>query len=83
MSSDRSRRSRWAATLALAAILSLGAAPALADEYESTDSAHPLRIVAYVLHPVGVILDTLIVKPAHFLVSYEPLKTLFGHDEDY
>jgi len=56
--------------------------PALADDYDSTDAAHPLRIAAYALHPVGVILDYLLVRPAHWLVSHEPLKTLFGHDED-
>ena len=57
------------------------ATPAVADEYDSTNAAHPLRIAAYVLHPVGVILDYLIVRPAHWLVSNEPLKTLFGHED--
>ncbi|MCP5058733.1 MAG: hypothetical protein GY937_18690 [bacterium] len=64
--------------------LSLVAAgsPALAHDHDSTRSGHPLRIVAYVLHPVGVILDTLILKPAHWLGSIEPISTLVGHDED-
>ncbi len=70
--------------LALAFALQLGvaAAPAAADDYDPEESAHPLRIIAYVVHPVGVILDWLIVRPAHWLVSREHLKTLFGHTED-
>ena len=46
------------AVLAAAALL---AAPttAIADEYESERAGHPLRIAGYVLHPIGVIIDTL------------------------
>ena len=62
--------------------LLVGAAPVAADDYDSQESGHPLRVVAYALHPVGVIVDTLIFRPAHWLVSYEPLRTLFGHEED-
>jgi hypothetical protein len=57
----------------------LVAAPGLADEYESDAAGNPLRIAAYVVHPVGVILETLIFKPAHWLVSFEPMKKFFGH----
>ncbi len=51
---------------------------ARAEHYHSERAGHPLRIVAYVLHPVGVILDTLIFKPAWSLAQYEPLRTLVG-----
>ena len=51
---------------------------ASADRYRSQRAGHPLRIVAYALHPVGVILDTLIFKPAWSLAQYEPLRTLVG-----
>jgi hypothetical protein len=63
----------------VAALFLVGATPASADGYEPEYAAHPLRVVAYILHPVGVILDLLIVRPAHFLVMHEPFKTLFGH----
>lgn len=63
----------------LTAALSLGATAARADRYQPTESGHPLRIVAYVLHPVGVVIDTLIFRPAHWLVHHEPMATLFGH----
>ncbi len=55
---------------------------ARADDYDPERAGHPLRIVAYVLHPVGVALDYLIFRPAHWLGSHEPLRTLFGHEAD-
>jgi hypothetical protein len=57
------------------------ASPALADEYDEDSAGHPLRIVAYLLHPVGVAIDYLILRPAHWLVSQEPMKTVFGHED--
>jgi hypothetical protein len=53
----------------------------LDDEYDPTETGNPLRVVAYVLHPVGVILDTLIFRPAHWLGSKEPIKTLVGKED--
>lgn len=68
--------------LALAGALVLaGASPALADDYDQERAGHPLRILAYVVHPVGVALDYLLLRPAHWLVSQEPLKTVFGHED--
>ncbi len=57
------------------------ASPALADEYDEDSAGHPLRIVAYVLHPVGVAIEYLILRPAHWLVTQEPMKTVFGHED--
>ncbi|MCA9512076.1 MAG: hypothetical protein R3E88_18810 [Myxococcota bacterium] len=67
----------------LLAIL-LGAAPlaARADDYDSKRSGHPLRIAAYVLYPVGLLVDTLIFRPAHWVGSHEPFRTVFGHEVD-
>lgn len=50
------------------------------ERYEPLRAGHPLRIVAYALHPVGVILDYAIFRPAHWLGSHEPLRTLFGQE---
>ena len=77
---DRVRRSLLAGAMALA--LLAGAAPASADEYEPKRAGHPLRIVAYVVHPVGVAIDYLILRPAHWIGSHEPFKTIFGHEDD-
>ncbi len=58
-------------------------APTLASaaRYRSQRAGNPIRIAAYVLHPVGVILDTLIFKPAWSLAQYEPLLTLVGMEK--
>jgi hypothetical protein len=75
---QRFRRS--IAALLACGVLLLGATPALADEYDPQQAGHPLRFIAYVLHPVGVVLDLLIVRPAHWLVSQEGLDEFFGHE---
>lgn len=64
--------------------LSLLSAPlaASADDYDDEKSGHPLRVVAYVLYPVGLLIDTLIFRPAHWLGSCEPFSTLFGHEDE-
>ena len=50
-----------------------------ADEYDDSQS-HPLRVVAYVTHPVGVAIEWLVAWPFHFLVSAsKPQEYLFGH----
>ena len=76
------RRAFRRASAALAASLALGlAAPAaFADDYDPQEAGHPLRMVAYVVHPVGVVLDLLIFRPAHWIVHHEPLALLFGHE---
>jgi len=51
------------------------------DEYDPTETGNPLRIVAYALHPVGVILDTLIFRPAYWIGGHEPIKTLVGRED--
>ena len=76
-------RQRWLAGLLLSLFLvGASAAPVAADDFDSTHAGHPLRIVAYVLHPIGVAIEYLILRPAHWLVSQEPMETLFGHEED-
>jgi hypothetical protein len=69
---------RWVSALSLAFVLSL-ASPVTADEYDASNAGHPVRMVAYLLHPVGVLIDYVLLRPAHWLVSSEPMKTIFGH----
>lgn len=68
--------------LPLALAVALSSAPALAHDHDSSRSGHPLRIIAYVLHPVGLLIDTILFRPAHWVVNHEPFATVFGHDED-
>jgi hypothetical protein len=58
-------------------------APAAAHDHDPEESGHPLRIVAYALHPVGVAIDWLVLRPAHWVGHHEPFRTLFGHDDEY
>ena len=51
------------------------------DDYDSKRAGHPLRIVAYVLHPVGVALDWLIFRPAWWIGSHDPFYALFGRTD--
>jgi hypothetical protein len=75
---QRSLRRVLCAGFLVFALLAVAAPSGAADGYDSKRAGHPLRIVAYVLHPAGVILDTVIFRPAYWLGSHEPLRTLFG-----
>ncbi len=48
------------------------------ERYDPHKSGHPLRVVGYFGHAVGMIVDTLIFRPAWWIAHYEPLYTLFG-----
>ncbi len=77
--------SRWAkATMGLllsGALLVASASPAFADRYDKRRAGHPLRIAAYIIYPVGALLDVLIMRPAHWLVSQEPFKSAVNHED--
>jgi hypothetical protein len=83
MSSTRpTSRRRSCAALLLAALLLASASPATADEYDARRAGHPLRVVAYALHPIGVALDWMLFRPAHWVVHQPVLSHVFGHDVD-
>lgn len=71
---------RLAAGLAFSLLL-MGASPSAADEFDSRYAGHPLRFAAYLVYPIGVILETLITRPAHWLIHRPALKGLFGHTD--
>jgi hypothetical protein len=64
------------------AIVLLGAWEAGAADYDPLESGNPIRVAAYALHPVGVILDYMIFRPAWWVGSKEPFRTLFGREQD-
>ncbi len=74
------RMRRILACAGLALFVSAVALPAAADRYDPQEAGHPLRIVAYFVHPVGVVLDLVLFRPAHWLISHEPLASLTGHE---
>lgn len=51
------------------------------DDHDPTQAGHPLRIVAYGLHPIGVALDWILVRPAVWVVRHEPFRTIFGYED--
>jgi hypothetical protein len=53
----------------------------VADSHDPNRAAHPLRIAAYALHPVGVTLDWVIVRPAVWVAKREPFRTIFGYQD--
>ncbi len=66
-----------AAALALVPLVAMGAR---ADDYDPQRAGHPVRILAYVVHPVGVIVDLVLFRPAHWIGSLPVLDELFGHE---
>lgn len=81
MRRDNGVNRSWGLGVVLVAGLALApAVPVSADDYDAQRAGHPVRMAAYALHPIGVILDWLLFRPAHFLGSLEPLRTLFGHE---
>lgn len=70
---------RGCAALVLVGVLATLATPMAADEYDSRRAGHPVRVLAYALHPVGVALDYLIFRPAHWVGSQPVIRTIFGH----
>jgi len=73
---------RCLAACLLVAGVGVLAGPAAADEYDARRAGHPLRVVAYVLHPIGVTLDYLLFRPAHWVGSLPVVRTIFGHEVD-
>jgi hypothetical protein len=66
--------------LALALCLALpGAARAAADEYDDSQS-HPLRVVTYLVHPIGMAFEWVLFRPFHQIVAASPeTEYVFGH----
>jgi outer membrane protein OmpA-like peptidoglycan-associated protein len=68
------------AASAIAASLILTAGNAGAHEYDRDDSDHPLRYVAYVLHPVGVAIEYVVLRPIHWFASRPVVHKIVGHE---
>jgi hypothetical protein len=80
---DAKHRTGTRFVTALAAVIVFSAmaisTPARADEYDPQRAGHPVRVIAYIVHPVGVMLDLLIFRPAHWIGSQPGLDKFFGH----
>ena len=80
----RGKIRRSLASMVVIGGLLFAASPGLAaeteDPYESTEAGHPVKIVYYIVYPVGFLIDALIMKPAYWLGRHEPFRTVFGTD---
>ncbi len=52
--------------------------PGYYDGYDDSQ-AHPLRLLAYAVHPIGFAAEWLITRPIHAIVSQPELHRVFGH----
>src|SRR2546430_2436746 len=67
-------------TVGLGVVLLAGLAQAGYDDYDDYTDSHPLRLIAYVLHPVGYTIEWLALRPFHALVTQPELQPVFGTD---
>jgi len=86
MKAQGARRRSLVAPVSVFLILALcgggsWAAPtAAAGEYNPQEAGHPLKLVAYLVAPIGTLLDYGLMRPAFWLVRKEPFRTLFGYE---
>ena len=71
--------SRTSVASLLTAALVLMAAPSFADRYHRGTDDDPFKLVGYVLHPIGIIGEYLVMRPIHWFVSQGDNDILFGH----
>ena len=48
------------------------------DDYDDSQS-NPLRLAAYLLHPVGFVAEWLVLRPFHRIVAQDDMEAIFGH----
>ena len=67
--------------LGLVVLVGLGGAPTVAQAHYAYDDSqsHPLRVVAYAVYPVGYLLEWLIFRPMHFVISQPKIERMVGH----
>jgi pyruvate/2-oxoglutarate dehydrogenase complex dihydrolipoamide acyltransferase (E2) component len=70
----------WKSSVMVGVAVLFLAGPTLAyhDDYDDSES-DPLRVAAYILHPVGYTLEWLLFRPMHALVSQPDLEPISGH----
>lgn len=63
----------------VAVIAATAFSPLLADRYRRNKSDNPFRLISYVVHPVGILLEYSVMRPIHWVVSQPHLDIIFGH----
>ena len=77
--------SRALCLLSVAGLLSfaLTIEGAEAAQYDPKKAGNPVRVAAYLLHPVGVLLDYGLMRPCFWVVQREPFSTIFGYERPW
>jgi len=65
-------------TLTLGATAALAHEPAIDDQYDDS-VMHPLRLAAYVVHPIGYAAEWLVGRPFQYIISRDHLRKIFGY----
>jgi len=60
-------------------LVALVALPARAVDRYDDSQANPLRLAAYLVHPIGFLAEWLVTRPFHRIVSQDDLEPVFGH----
>ena len=66
------------ATLLFLTLASMPLSARAHDAYDDSES-HPLRLIAYAVHPIGFALEWLIMRPIHFVASQPQIEPVSGH----
>ncbi len=71
--------------LVVAGLVTIAAGTAKAEtaQYDPDKAANPIRIAAYILHPVGVLLDYGLFRPCFWVVQRQPFSTIFGYERPW
>lgn len=64
--------------LMIALLLALGST-AMAHRYQRSEDGNPLRLIGYIMHPIGVALEFAIFRPMHELASQPNWDIWLGH----
>src|SRR5262245_48485374 len=51
-----------------------------ADRYRRATGDNPLRLIAYVLNPIGLGIEFAVMRPIHWVVSQPCCDIIFGHE---
>jgi hypothetical protein len=79
--SKLNRRACWVlGLLALGLVASALPARAAEEYYDPKMAGNPVRIAAYIMSPVGEFIDYVILRPAWWVGSHEPFRTIFGRN---
>lgn len=63
----------------LALVLISISVPSRADRYNRSQGDNPFKLIAYVLNPIGLVAEYVVMRPIHWMVSQPCADITFGH----